>query len=164
MKKIFLTLLFLCLMPAVPGFARDVEKFSTIEISARATVTSTPNTLTLSFAIETDAPLAREAVDENAERTQNLLGALGKVAGKDAKIWTSGFSLSPLYEKGDPTKPSGFRARNAVILESKMLDRAGAFIDEAAAAGVSRISNLTFTSDKEENLRREAWLNVLQKV
>ena len=164
MKKLFVLILLFCLAFATSAPARGDEKVSTIEIAARATVNSMPNTLTLSFAVDTDAPLAKDAVDENAERTQKVLAALRKVGEKDSRIWTSGFTLSPLYEKGDPTKPSGFRARNTVILETKMLNKAGAFIDEAAKAGVSRISNMAFTSDKEEALRREAAVEALKQA
>lgn len=164
MKKVWGLTLVLGLAFLPSAFAQGDEKPSTIEIAARAVVRSVPNTLTLSFAVETDAPLAKDAVDENAERTQKVLSALRQVGDKDDRIWTSGFTLSPLYEKGDPTRPSGFRARNAVILESKMLDKAGMFIDQAAEAGVSRISNLAFTSDKEEALRREAAVEALKQA
>jgi uncharacterized protein len=164
MRRIGPFVCFLFLFLAMPGMAESDEKPSTIEIAARATVTSEPNMLTLSFAVDTDGPLAKDAVSENGERTEKVLGALRKVGGKESKIWTSGFTLSPLYEKGDPTKPSGFRARNTVILESKLLDKAGAFVDEAAEAGVSRITNLAFTSDKEEDLRRQAAVEALKQA
>jgi uncharacterized protein len=164
MKRISIPISFLCILLAIPAFGQGAEKLSTIETAARATVKSMPNTLTLSFAVDTDAPSAKDAVSENAERTERVLATLRKVGDKDSKIWTSGFNLSPLYEKGDPTKPSGFRAGNAVILESKAMDKAGAFIDAAVEAGVSRIGNLTFTSDEEEDLRKEAAAEALKQA
>jgi uncharacterized protein len=164
MKRIWLLTFLLSLASLPSALAQDDKNPSTIEITARATVKSMPNTLTLSFAVDTDGPLAKDAVDENAERTQKVLASLRKAGDQDTMIWTSGFNLSPLYEKGDPTKPSGFRARNSVILESKMLDKAGVFIDEAAAAGVSRVSNLVFSSDKEEDLKRQAAVEALKQA
>jgi uncharacterized protein YggE len=164
MKRIWLLTFLLSLAPSPSALAQGDKNPSTIEITARATVNSMPNTLTLSFAVDTDGPLAKDAVDENAERTQKVLAALRNAGDQDTRIRTSGFNLSPLYEKGDPAKPSGFRARNAVILESKMLDKAGMFIDEAAAAGVSRVSNLVFSSDKEEDLRRQAAVEALKQA
>ena len=164
MKRISLLILLFVVAFAAPAFAESGENLSTIEVAAGATVFTMPNTLTLSFAIETDAPLAKDAVAENAERTEKVLTAIKKVADKNSKIRTSGFSLSPVYEQGDPSKPSGYRVRNTVILESKVLDKAGTFIDSAAEAGVSRISNLTFTSDKEEELRREAAIKALKQA
>lgn len=160
-----LLLAFLFSLAQVPfAIAQEGEKLSTLEISTRATVQAMPNMVTLSFAVETDGPTAKDAVSANAERTENVLAALKKVADKEGKIKTSGFSLSPVYEKGDPSKPGGFRVRNTIILESKALARVGAFIDEAAEAGASRISNLTFTSDQEEELRREAAIEALKQA
>jgi uncharacterized protein YggE len=164
MKKILILVLLLSVACVDPSFAQCTEDFSTIEIQARATIQAPPNTLTLSFAVETDAPMAKDAVKENAERTDKVLAALRKVAEKESKISTSGFNLLPVYEKGDPSKPSGFRVRNTVILVSKALDKAGVFIDRAAEAGASRISNLAFSSDKEEEIRQEASIAALKQA
>ncbi len=164
MKKTVVMILFLTVACAAPAFAESGERTSTVEVAASATVFTMPDTLTLSFAVETDSGLAEDAVTENAERTEKILAALRKVANRDSKIRTSGFSLSPVYEKGDGSKPSGYRVRNTVILESKILDKTGTFIDTAAAAGANRISNLTFTSDKEEELRREAAIKALKQA
>jgi len=163
MKRMLLLAFLLSLVQISSAPAQECgEKPSTLEITARATIQAVPNTLTLSVAVETDAPLAKDAVRANAEQTERVLSALRKAADKDGKIKTSGFSLSPVYEKGDPSKPSGFRVRNAVVLESKALDKAGLFIDKAVEAGASRISNLAFTSDKEEEFRREAAVEALK--
>jgi uncharacterized protein len=164
MKKIFFVILLLSVAFVAHASADSRDNLSTIEVAAGATVLTMPNTLTLSFAVETDSPLAKDAVRENAERTEKVLAALRNVADKESKIRTSGFSLSPVYGKEDPNKPSGYRVWNTVILESKILDNAGTFIDAAAEAGASRISNLTFTTDKEEELRREAAIKALKQA
>ena len=149
-------LLSLCL--TAPAFPED--KPSTIEITGRAAVLALPTTVTISFAVETDSPKAQTAVKENAERTEKVLAALKKVSDKDTKLRTTGFGLSPVYEKTE--RVIGYRVRNTVVLESKDLAKTGAFIDEAAEAGVSRIGNLSFSNDKEEDLRKEAALEALK--
>ena len=155
----FLSLLLL-LGVAIPSLAED--KPSTIEITGRAAVMALPTTIVISFSVESDSPKAQAAVRENAERTEKVLAALQKVSDKDAKLRTTGFALSPVYEKGE--RVIGYRVRNTVVLESKDLDRAGTFIDEATEAGVSRIGNLSFSNDKEEELRKEASLEALKRA
>ena len=150
--------LLLLLVLAAPAFPED--KLSTIEITGRAAIFALPTTVTISFAVETDSPKAQTAVKENAERTEKVLAALKKVSDKDTKLRTTGFALSPVYEKTE--RVVGYRVRNNVVLESKDLDKTGAFIDEAAEAGVSRIGNLSFSNDKEEDLRKEAALEALR--
>jgi len=152
----FLGLLVL-LAAAGPALAVDP---STIEITGRAAVMALPTTIVISFSIETDSPKAQAAVKDNAERTEKVLAALKKVSDKETQLRTTGFALSPVYEKTE--RVIGYRVRNTVVLESKDLDRAGAFIDEAAEAGVSRIGNLSFTNEKEEDLRKEASIEALK--
>lgn len=152
--------LFLLLGVAVPTRAED--KPSTIEITGRAAVMALPTTVTISFAVETDSPKAQAAVRDNAERTERVLVALRKVSDKDTKLRTTGFALSPVYEKTE--RVIGYRVRNTVVLESKDLDKTGSFIDDAAEAGVSRIGNLSFSNDKEEDLRKEAGLEALKRA
>jgi len=67
-----------------------------------------------------------------------------------------------VYEKGE--RVIGYRVRNTVVLESKDLAKTGAFIDDAAEAGVSRIGNLSFSNDKEEEMRKEAGLEALKRA
>jgi len=152
----FLGLLVL-LAAAGPALAVDP---STIEITGRAAVMALPTTIVISFSVETDSPKAQAAVKDNAERTEKVLAALKKVSDKETQLRTTGFALSPVYEKTE--RVIGYRVRNTVVLESKDLDRAGAFIDEAAEAGVSRIGNLSFTNEKEEDLRKEASIEALK--
>ena len=161
-KKLFVVSFFLFFLLCVefPVFAED--KPSTIEITGRAAVMALPTTVTISFAVETDSPKAQAAVRDNAERTERVLAALKKVSDKDTKLRTTGFALSPVYEKTE--RVIGYRVRNTVVLESKDLDKTGSFIDDAAEVGVSRIGNLSFSSDKEEDLRKEAGLEALKRA
>lgn len=152
--------LFLLLGVTLPSFAE--EKPSTIEITGRAAVMALPTTVTISFAVENDSPKAQTAVRDNAERTERVLAALKKVSDKDTKLKTAGFALSPVYEKTE--RVIGYRVRNTVVLESKDLDKTGAFIDEAAEGGASRIGNLSFSNDKEDELRKEAGLEALKRA
>ncbi|MCK4822622.1 SIMPL domain-containing protein, partial [bacterium] len=78
------------------------------------------------------------------------------------EIKTSAFTLSPIYEKGNRLRPSGYRVRNTVVLKTKDLDRVGMFIDEASKAGADRIGSLTFGNDKEEQFRKEARVEALR--
>jgi uncharacterized protein YggE len=144
----------------VPSFAED--KLSTIEITGRAAVMAVPTTVTISFAVETESAKAQAAVKENAERTEKVLAALKKVSDQNTKLRTTGFALSPVYEKTE--RVVGYRVRNTVVLESNDLDKTGAFIDEAADAGANRIGNLSFSNDKEDDLRKEASLEALKRA
>ena len=137
---------------------------STIEVTGKGKIHAMPNIARISFSVETNAAKAKQAVSDNASRTGNLIKALRKTAGNEAKIKTSGFMLSPMYDKGSMLRPGGYRVRNSVILETKNLDKLSTFIDEASMTGVSRIGSLTFSTDKEEQFRVEAAVKAVRQA
>jgi uncharacterized protein YggE len=137
-------------------FAEEESKPSTIEVAGKASIMAMPNLATISFSVETNATKAKQAVSENAKSTEKLLNILRRTAGNEARISTSGFTLSPMYDRDNRLRPRGYQVRNTVILETKSIDKLGTCIDEASVIGVSRIASLTFGTDKEEQLRKEA--------
>lgn len=146
------------------SFAEEQATPSTIEVVGKAKVMAMPDLATMTFSVESSAAKAQRAVSENAKRTEKLLAVLKGISGKEVKIKTSGFSLSPVYDKEDRLLPKGYRVRNTVILETKSIDKLGTLIDKASEAGVSRIGSLTFSTSKEEQLRMEAAVKALQQA
>lgn len=146
------------------SYAKEKPGPSTIEVAGKAKIMVMPNMATVSFAVETSATKAKQAVSENAEKTDALLKALRGITAKEVTIKTSDFKLTPIYDKDNRLRPKGYRARNSVILETKSIDKLGAFIDEASNAGVSRIGSITFSTDQEEQLRKEAAVRAVRQA
>jgi uncharacterized protein YggE len=156
--------IFVLLAFAEATFAEDKPETSTIEVVGTGEVMVMPNLASISFAVETNAERAEKAVKENANRTGKLLDALKKIAGEDTKIRTSGFSVSPIYKKEDRLRPSGYRVTNTVLLKTKNINKLGTLIDEASKVGVSRIGSLIFSTDREDEFRREAAVKALHQA
>ena len=146
------------------SYAQEKPTPSTIEVTGRATIMVMPNMATLSFAVETSATSAKQAAEENARKSSKLLNGLREISAKEVKIKTSGFNLTPIYDKDNRLRPRGYRARNSVLLETKSIDKLGTFIDEASRLGVSRIGSLTFGTDRDEVLRKEAAVKAVQQA
>jgi uncharacterized protein YggE len=146
------------------SYATEKPTPSTIEVMGKATIMVMPNMATISFAVETSANTAKQAADENAKKTNKLLNTLREITAKEVKIKTSGFNLTPIYDKDSRLRPRGYRARNSVLLETKSIDKLGTFIDEASRVGVSRIGSLTFSTDRDEELRKEAAAKAVQQA
>lgn len=131
----------------------------TLNVNGSGEVNITPDLANISFAVETNAKTAASAVKENAEKTNNVLEALKSQIGKDDKLSTTGYSLSPMYEYNDQTKKSeftGYRATNSVLVKTYNLKNIGTLIDSAAEAGSNSIQGLTFDSTKRNEYMREA--------
>lgn len=165
-KKPYFVLCIICIFLTLGqmSYAKEKPKTPTIEVVGKARIMTMPNVATVTFAVETNATKAQQAVRENAKRTDNLLNAVKDIGGQKVKIKTSGFTLTPVYDKDNRFRPRGYLVRNTVILETKDIERVGTFIDEASQAGVSRIGSLTFSTDQEEELRKEAAVRAVNQA
>ena len=165
-RKLSLFSLFICLSLTLAqlSYAKEEPEASTIEVVGKARVMTMPNVATVTFAVETNSTKAQQAVRENAKQTEQLLSTLKNIGGEKIKVSTSGFNLTPVYDKDDRLQPRGYRVTNTVIVETKEIDQVGTFIDEAAKVGVSRIGSLTFSTDGEEKLRKEAAVQALNEA
>jgi uncharacterized protein YggE len=146
------------------SYATEKPAPSTIEVTGKATIMVMPNMATVSFSVETSATTAKQAAGENARKSNKLLNTLREVAAKEVKIKTSGFNLTPIYDKDSRLRPKGYRARNSVLIETKSIDKVGIFIDEASRVGVSRIGSITFSTDRDQELRKEAAVKAVQQA
>jgi uncharacterized protein YggE len=156
--------IYISLTLAQVSYAKEEAKPSTIEVVGKARVMTMPNVATVTFAVETNSTKAQQAVRENAKQTDRLLNALKDMGEEKVKIKTSGFSLTPIYDRDNRFKPKGYRVTNTVIVETKEINKVGIFIDEASTAGVSRIGSLTFSTDGEEKLRKEAAIQAVKQA
>jgi len=161
---LFLTFFLALFSSSFPAFGEETRMGAAIEITGRASIMTTPNTVTIFFSVETELPKASDAVRSNAEKAEKILNVLRRISDKDTKIKTSGYGLFPVYEKEGATRTGFYRVRNSVIVESKDLDKVGAFVDQAVESGVSRIANLTFGTDRAEELTKEAAAQALKNA
>ncbi len=131
----------------------------TINVTGRGEIFITPDVANISFSVETMASTASAAVKENADKTSEVLKTLKAQIGKDDKLSTAGYNLSPVYEYNNQTKKSelsGYRAENVIMVKTYDLSNLGNLIDSAAAAGSNNIQGLSFDTTKRDEYRREA--------
>lgn len=141
--------------------AEEGPQKRTITVTGEGEVNASPDLAIVSFAVETTAPKAREAVDENARKSGALAEALKKGLQDKDKISTTRYSLDPVYEQHErgsnrPPSISGYVARNEVRLEVHAIDTVGALIDVATEAGANRVSDLQFTLDDRASYLHDA--------
>jgi hypothetical protein len=148
-------------MTAVSARADDKasDNRRTILVTGQGEVTGAPDLAIVAVAVETTAPKAADAVNENATRSANVAAALKALIEKDDKLTTTRYSLDPRYEPVKPGQPSepritGYVAHNEVQVETHKIDGVGTLIDAAIAAGANHVSSLQFTlSNRNEPLR-----------
>lgn len=161
----FIVFLFIVLIGNL-AFAQT-EKFekSTLEAVGKGEVKITPDVAYLTISVEATAKKASDAVRENAEKMKSVMDKLKSQIGREDKITTARYTLSPIYEYNDRIKESqltGYRASNGVVVETKNLDALGKLIDSATQVGANRVDSLSFDTDKKEEYRRQALAQAVQ--
>jgi len=163
MKKLVLIPVMLVLIAAIActASAADVSNDKTISVSGTGKVTSAPDTVIVSIAVETENTDAYKAQQENAEKMNRVTDSLKGMGLTDDEIETTNYYIYS-YTSGDDSvfgsKKKIYRVTNTIKVESSKVDKAGEIIDTAVSAGANSINYISFTlSDEKSNqLRSQA--------
>jgi len=138
--------------------AQQSEK-RTLQVNGSGEIMAKPDTAFISISVESNAKTASAASMENAEKMQNVTKSIKAIIGKDDRVTTSGYTLSPVYEYNSSTKRSeltGYRAFNSLSVETKELGKLGKLIDSTIKAGATNINSLSFGTSNNDEYRRKA--------
>ncbi len=139
--------------PGVPSVTRSIQ------VNAQASVARVPDRATVELAVETTAKTAQEAAAQNARAMKAVLDAVRAVGVPERNIRTRRVELSPRYNNPGPDATRsimGYQATNQVSVRLEELDRLGAVIDAAVAAGANRVTGVRFELAEPDDAYREA--------
>lgn len=128
-----------------------------VAVSGAASKSIPADHATVYISVETHASTAEQAGRENARVQQAVVAALRGAGGDSVDLSGAGYIVRPDNRSefsAQPATPTGYVANNTVHIEVRRLDRIGALIDTALAAGANRVSGINFTSSAEREARR----------
>jgi uncharacterized protein len=138
-----------------PVFAQE-QRDRTLTVNGQATI-EVPTSLTqVSLGIEVQGRTAEEVQEEVARRSSALVTLLR--SRNVEKLQTTGVNLYPLYNSdGNTPRITGYTGSNIVSFRLAT-DKAGTLLDEAVAAGATRIDGISFIASDEaiETARQQA--------
>lgn len=131
----------------------------TISVQGNGEIQVKPDVVYAFIAVLSEAQTAQEAQAANAkafEALNKVLYEQYKIDKKDVK--TTGFHVQPQYNYSENRKPeiTGYTAEQTVQVTYRDLDGIGALLDDVSAAGVNRINQIQFGTEKEEQYKLEA--------
>lgn len=134
---------------------------STISVSGTARAAVTPDRVEILIAVETRATTAKEAESTNADLSNGVIDAIKDAGIRADDIETSSFSLYPIYDYSEDSQPSviGYTAAHALSVKTDNVEKAGAVIDAAIAAGANRVDSIQFTLSDQQ--REKVYRGVL---
>jgi uncharacterized protein len=145
-----------------PEEARSEQGTTTrgITVNAAGNVETAPDQAALELGVETQAPDAKTALAQNAERLGRVIDALRKAGVAKDDLRTSNVSIWPQRES-DGMSVTGYQAHNAVSAELDVA-KAGAAIDAAVAAGANVASGPMMSVSERDALYRKALKNAVE--
>lgn len=146
--------------------ATVVPDGTVLDVTATGRVSRTPDLATITAGVVTQAPLAADALSENARRMDAVIKAL-KAAGLAARdLSTSNVALSPQYryQDGKPPVVTGYQATNSVAIRFRDIARAGAVLDALVRAGANQIDGPNLSLSDPEAALDEARTQAIAKA
>ena len=160
MKRIALAAVLLLAAAAIAGVARpegahavDAAPTTTdsITVSGTGTASGVPTSATFSFGVDSRAASAKAALATNAREMRQVIAAVKSAGGR--QVGTQSVSVSQSFDQNGA--PNGFAASNAVSATVDV-DRAGALIDAAVAAGANQVNGPSLSLADQGALYRQA--------
>lgn len=133
----------------LPTAAENSQTDRVILTSGYGESVTTPDKVTISFAVETTDPDAKIAQQQNADLMAAVVAALKSAGIAENNLKTTGYNIySYTIGEYNPGKwPNGtevYQVRNTVQMTSYDVSKAGEYIDAAVGAGANSVSSLQF--------------------
>src|SRR5436190_3752464 len=129
-----------------------------LDINATGEVTRVPDLAIISAGVVTRSPSATGALQQAANRMNQVRAALKAAGIADRDIQTSNISLNPeyRYENNEPPQLTGYTASNQLTVRFRDIAQSGKILDALVHEGANQISGPNLTIDKPEAALDEA--------
>jgi len=150
----------------VTGCGRKPNRTTKVTVAGEAMTRVEPDTAVVSLSVITQSAQALTAQQENARKSDSVSNAVKAIAGANAEIKTSDYTLQPQYDYRDNSLPKivGYDARNSVIVTMSDLKNVGAVIDAASRAGANSIDGISFVLRQTSPARGQALADATQQA
>lgn len=129
----------------------------TIAVTGTASVTLEPDHAVVQLSVVTRGRTAAEAGARNAEQVAAVLAALAGVGVDEDAVQTARYTVQPEFDRERGQRDlASYLAQNTVHATVDELQRVGAVIDAALAAGANDVASVQFGSRRSEEARRAA--------
>jgi uncharacterized protein YggE len=160
MKSAFLAAAALAATPATAANVDIAVQGPVVEITASETVQSQPDQATVGAGVTTRARTAVEALRQNADKMDAVIGRLGGLGIARADIQTSGVNLNAAfqYNNNNNTPPEflGYDVTNQVSITLRDIGKVGATLDALVAAGANNLNGPFFSRKDDKPQRAQA--------
>lgn len=148
---------------------KDVPPQSTITVSGKGEKMVKPDIAEFSFSIIKEAKTVDDAQKEATKKMNEAIAAVRGSGVEEKDIKTTGYNIYPRYEYQKsatlcnewgcpPGKQilTGYEVSQSISVKVRKISDAGNILSKIGGVGVSNVSGLTFSVDKEDDVKSEA--------
>jgi uncharacterized protein len=146
--------------------SKKAGRITKVTVAGEAITRVEPDTAVVSLSVVTQSQQAITAQQENARKSEAVSSAVKALAGANAEIKTSDYTLQPQYDPRETKLPRivGYDARNSVIITMSDLKNVGAVIDAASRAGANSIDGISFVLRQTSPARGQALADATEQA
>ncbi len=149
---------------------QEIESKNTITVSDSGEVYAKPDLAVVDFSVVNEAETVAEAINQNTQEMNAVIASVKNEGVEDKDLKTTSFNLYPRYEwrNGDYYEGErvlvGYEVRQNLEVKIRNMGKIGDIIQEATQAGSNQVGDLQFTIDDEEELKRQARSQAIEKA
>ena len=134
-----------------------------LDVTATGEVTRVPDVAIITAGVIARSATATGALQDAANRMNQVLGALKRAGVADRDIQTSNVSLNPEYRYPENQAPqlTGYTASNQLTIKFRDIRNSGKILDALVSQGANQINGPSLTIDKPEAALDEARANAI---
>ncbi|MDY0407601.1 SIMPL domain-containing protein [Virgibacillus soli] len=135
----------------------------TIIVYGTGSIQVTPDLAEVRFDMINEGKDVATVQEENTHKANQVIQALLQLGIPQENIQTVSYRIEPMYDYVDGKQIfRGYQVVHALTVKIPMLSQTGIVIDTAVKAGVSRVSNIQFTTSHKEAWYQRALVVALQ--
>lgn len=153
---------------------REIETQNTITVSATGEIYAKPDLALVSFSVTNEAKTVGAAMEENTKNMNAVISAVKGEGVEEKDLKTTNFNIYPRYEwhgrTGVPPYPEGervlvgYEVHQSLQVKIRDMTKIGDIIQTATDAGANQVGDLQFTIDKEDELKKQAREEAINKA
>lgn len=137
---------------------------NTITVSGTGEIYAKPDLAIIDFSVITEAKTVGEALDKNTEKMNAIIKAVSNQGIDDKDLKTTNFNIYPRYEWYERSEfyPQGkrvlvgYEVRQTLEVKIRDIGKISQIIDSAVNAGANQVGGLSFTIDKQDEVKKQA--------
>lgn len=127
-----------------------------ISVNGKGQLQIKPDVAYIQFGVVTEASTAVKASQENATAMEKVKSVFKDLNISDQDIKTVAFNTNPQYDySNNKQKLIGYQVQHIVVVTYKDLNNVGKVLDKLFDAGINRVDNIRYGTEKMENYENQ---------